>query len=101
MVKRSVSEMVAADMAFHSFIYVLSCNPLIAPAMEVHWANTQRVIGEVLLHENKPDDVWSQHEGLMEAVSAGHAKLAEKLAREHILDTAAFMIARLRKQNAG
>ena len=94
--KRSVGDMVAADMAFHSFIYELSGNPLIAPAMEVHWTNTQRVIGEVLLHENKPDDIWNQHEGLMEAVAAGNGKLAEKLAREHILDTAAFTVARLR-----
>jgi DNA-binding GntR family transcriptional regulator len=97
--KRSVSDMVAADMAFHSFVYELSGNPLIAPAMEVHWTNTQRVIGQVLLHENKPGDVWEQHEALLQAVAAGNGKLAERLARSHILDTAVFMIERLKKHS--
>lgn len=33
---RSVAVMVAADMAFHDFIYALSENPLVSPAMESH-----------------------------------------------------------------
>ena len=99
MAKRSVSDMVAADMAFHGFVYELSGNSLIAPAMEVHWTNIQRVMGEVLLHENKPSDVWNQHEELLQAVATGNGKQAEKLARAHILDAAEFMIHGLRKQS--
>ena len=33
----SVAKMIAADMKFHEFIYGLSGNPLVAPAMERHW----------------------------------------------------------------
>lgn len=91
----SVSAMIAADMAFHDFIYRLAGNPLLAPAMETHWTNTQRVMGEVLMRDDKPRDIWDQHEALLDAVASGNARLAEKLAREHIEQAADFMIQRL------
>ncbi len=94
----SVSAMIAADMAFHDFIYVLSGNPLVAPSMETHWTNTQRVMGEVLMRDDKPRDIWNEHEALLDAVAAGDGERAEKLARRHILDAAEFMIRRLRPE---
>lgn len=96
----SVRELIAADMAFHDFIYRLSGNPLVAPAMETHWTNAQRVMGEVLMRDNKPRDIWAQHEALLDAVAAGDGKRAEQLARQHILEAAAFMIARLQAEQA-
>lgn len=91
----SVSAMIAADMAFHDFIYTLSENPMIAPAMEAHWTYTQRVMGEVLMRDEKPRDIWDQHEGLMNAIASGKAAKAEELARQHIQKAADFMVARL------
>ena len=91
----SVSGMIAADMAFHDFVYGLSENPLIAPAMEAHWTYTQRVMGEVLMRDEKPRDIWDQHEAILTAMAAGDADRAESLARSHILQAASFMIARL------
>ena len=92
----SVGAMIAADMAFHDFVYALSENPLIAPAMEAHWTYTQRVMGEVLMQGEKPRDIWDQHEQIIEAIADGDGNKAETLARSHILDAASFMIARLR-----
>lgn len=91
----SYSAMIAADMGFHHFVYGLSGNPLVAPAMETHWTQTQRVMGEVLMRDDKPRDIWDQHEALLEAIVAGDGKGAEQLAREHILQAAEFMIERL------
>lgn len=96
----SYGAMIAADMAFHDFIYGLSGNPLVAPAMETHWTQTQRVMGEVLMRDDKPRDIWDQHEALLAAVAAGQGEHAEQLARRHILDAADFMIRRL-QQEAG
>ena len=90
--------MIAADVAFHAFIYRLSENRLIAPAMETHWTQAQRVMGEVLMRDEKPRDIWNQHEALLSAVAAGDGKLAERLARQHIDQAADFMIARLRHE---
>jgi DNA-binding GntR family transcriptional regulator len=92
----SVGEMIAADMAFHDFVYALSRNPLVAPAMETHWTNAQRVMGEVLMRDDQPRNIWDQHEALLDAIAAGDADRAERLARQHILQAADFMIERLR-----
>lgn len=91
----SFREMIAADMAFHHFIYHLADNPLIPPAMESHWLNTQRVMGEVLKSEEQPRNVWTQHEAMLEAIVEGDGATAERLGREHITQAADFMIERL------
>jgi DNA-binding GntR family transcriptional regulator len=92
----SVSQMIAADMKFHEFIYQLSENPLIAPAMESNWVQTQRVMGEVLMRDERPRNIWDQHAEILDAIMAGNSEKAEKLARSHITNAADFMIARLR-----
>jgi DNA-binding GntR family transcriptional regulator len=92
----SVPRMVAADRKFHQFIYELSGNPLVAPAMAVHWSYSERVMGEVLLRDEKPRDIWDQHEAMLDAIAAGDAERAEALARAHIAQAAAFMTSRLR-----
>ncbi len=87
-----VAQMIAADIKFHDFVYAMSDNPLIAPAMQVQWTNTQRVMGEVLMRDETPRDIWDQHEALLKAVMAGDGEAAEALARQHITQAADFMI---------
>ena len=94
----SVSAMIAADMAFHEFIYLLSENPMIAPAMDAHWTYTQRVMGEVLMRDEKPRDIWDQHEALLAAVISGDGVKAEVMARQHVTQAADFMIYRMRSE---
>ena len=92
----SYGAMIAADLRFHDFIYALSGNPLIAPAMDAQWTYTQRVMGEVLMRDELPRDIWDQHEALLDAVMAGDSAAAETLARRHITQAAEVMISRLR-----
>jgi len=96
----SVAAMIGADLKFHDFIYSLSENPLIAPTMDAQWTYTQRVMGEVLMSDERPRDIWDQHEALLDAVMAGDGAAAEALARQHISQAAAAMIARLRSEAA-
>jgi DNA-binding GntR family transcriptional regulator len=91
----SVARMVAADLKFHAFIYGLSGNPLIAPVMASHWTQAQRVMGEVLMKDETPRDIWDQHADILQAVARGDADQAEALARSHITRAADFMLARL------
>lgn len=91
----SVALMIAADIKFHYFIYELSENPLIVPTIEAQWANTQRVMGEVLMRDETPRDIWDQHEALLDAVMAGDGVKAEAMARQHITQAADFIIHRL------
>ncbi|MGN6390038.1 MAG: GntR family transcriptional regulator [Burkholderiaceae bacterium] len=94
----NVGAMIAADLAFHKFLYELSENPLIAPAMESHWTSTQRVMGEVLLKDQKPRDIWGQHAEILDTVMDGDGDAAERLARHHIQQAADFMIHRLKEK---
>lgn len=97
---KSVAAMIDADLKLHDFIYALSENPLIAPTMEAQWTNTQRVMGEVLMRDELPRDIWDQHEALLAAVMAGDGATAEALARHHITHAADVMISRLRREAA-
>ena len=96
----SVAAMIAADLKFHDFIYSLSENPLIAPTMDAQWTYTRRVMGEVLMRDELPRDIWDQHEAMLDAVRAGDGAAAEALARQHIDQAAAVMIGRLRSEAA-
>ena len=91
----SVTDLIAADMAFHHFVYSLSENLLVAPTMDTHWTYTQRVMGEVLMRDEKPRDIWDQHEALLQSIIRGDGDIAEAHAREHILAAANFIIERL------
>ncbi len=91
----SVTDLIAADMAFHHFVYSLSENLLVAPTMDTHWTYTQRVMGEVLMRDEKPRDIWDQHEALLQSIISGDGDAAELHAREHILAAADFIIKRI------
>jgi DNA-binding GntR family transcriptional regulator len=90
-----VRDLINADKAFHQFVYALSDNPLISPTMDTYWTYTQRVMGEVLMRNEKPRDVWDQHEIMLNAIASGNAIEAEAQARQHIMTTAAFIIERI------
>ena len=90
-----VQKMIAADMRFHDFVHALSGNSLIAPALSPHLICMQQVMGQVLVRDEKPRDVWDEHVEILEAISGGAGQLAETLAREHITRAADFMLARL------
>jgi DNA-binding GntR family transcriptional regulator len=91
-----ISKMIAADIKFHEFLYSLSGNPLIGPAMATHLTYTQRVMGEVLMEDQEPRDIWDQHAKILEAIGKGKADLAEKLAKEHLTHASHFMVSRLK-----
>jgi DNA-binding GntR family transcriptional regulator len=96
----SVPKMIAADMRFHEFINALSGNPLVAPTLATYLTYTQRVMGEVLMRDEKPHDIWNQHGEILQAIIGGSGERAETLARAHITQAAGFMVARLRGQPA-
>lgn len=94
-----IADMIDADIAFHDFIYVLAGNPLLAPAMEAHRTQEERVMGEVLLHDATPGEIWDEHEQMLEAIVAGDAQRVEVLARDHVGRAADYLIERLRPRS--
>lgn len=92
----SVTKQIAADMAFHCFLYELSGNLLIGETTAPYWHYLRRVMGEVLRDDEKmPGSIWDEHAAILEAVVAGDADRAETLARQHISRAAKIFVARL------
>lgn len=83
-----------ADMDFHSFIYELSGNPVIADTMRLHWHHLRRAMGQVL-RAGTQMGVWNEHGRILEAMIRGDAEAAAETMRRHLLDAEE----RLRKSN--
>jgi DNA-binding GntR family transcriptional regulator len=75
-----------ADMDFHSFIYELSGNPLIAETMRLHWYHIRRGMGRVLRRPGVTGGVWQEHERILEAMIKGDADGAASAMRAHIVE---------------
>ena len=99
---RSIAQMTTADdMEFHYFLYRLSGNPLIGEICAPHWSYLRRVMAEVLRGET-PDEIWDQHEAILNAITSGEAAKAERIARSHIAHASDVLAGRLeqhRNQN--
>lgn len=91
---RSIAQMTAADMEFHFFLYKLAGNPLIGEICTPHWSYLRRVMGEVLRGQT-PDDIWDQHEAILQAIVSGDAAKAEHVARRHISHASDVLAGRL------
>ena len=79
-----VRDTVAHDVAFHSFLYEMSGNPLIASTAEPHWHFLRRVMMEVFLKSGRGDLVWQQHRDILEAVVSGDVARAHEQVTGHV-----------------
>jgi DNA-binding GntR family transcriptional regulator len=75
--------MATADFNFHDFIYQLAGNSLISAAAHMNWHHVRR---SILLLAKRPirlGPFWDEHDGILQAVTAGDAEAAAQLARAH------------------
>ena len=88
----SYREAVAHDVAFHSWIYEMSGNPLIAATAEPHWLYLRRVMVAVLSYAERGAVVWKQHREILDLLVAGEAEAVAELMATHIMGAeAAFL----------
>lgn len=91
---RSIAKMTTADMEFHYFLYCLSGNPLIGEICSPQWSYLRQVMAEVL-REEPPDEIWDQHEAILNAIISGEVAKAERIARHHIAQACDVLAGRL------
>lgn len=96
----NIPRLIAADMEFHKFLNELSGNSVIGQTTRPYWRHLQRVMAQVLLHDETPRQIWDQHEAILDAVVRGDARAAEREARQHISRAAKIYIDRLTKMRA-
>lgn len=80
----NIALMIERDVAFHSFLYEVSGNGLLAATAEPHWRYLRRVMGDVLRHAEQGGSIWEQHAAILGAVVAGHADEAGARAAAHV-----------------
>ena len=83
-VDNTVKDMIRHDIDFHSYLYEISGNALIASTAESHWRFLRRVMGDVLRKAERPPSIWEQHQDILDAVLAGDPVIAQQLAGRHI-----------------
>ncbi len=98
--RQSISDMIAADMAFHHFIYELSGNPMIAETSAPHWTYLRCLMGAVLMQGEAPRDIWAEHQAILDAVARGDAAEAERLSRAHVNHATGSLVSKLDKEVA-
>jgi DNA-binding GntR family transcriptional regulator len=97
----SVGAMIAADMAFHQFLYALSGNPLIAETAALHWQHIRRAMGGYLRRYRARDTIWDEHEAILAAVAAGDADDAARRAQHHAEAAAVNLAAAMADETPG
>jgi len=82
-----VTRMIAADIAFHRFVYDCAGNPIIARTLDMHWLHIRRVMGHILRLGVRGraalDRIWREHQAILDAILAGDADQADRLSRDH------------------
>lgn len=90
-----IRDLIHADMTFHEFLNEISGNREIGRRAGPYWRHLQRVMAQVLLHDETPRRIWDQHEAILDAVMRGDAAAAEREAGDHVGRAAEIYIARL------
>lgn len=80
----SYRDAVAHDVEFHSWIYEMSGNPLIAATAEPHWLYLRRVMIAVLSYAERGEVVWKQHHEILGRLVGGDADRVVALMEVHI-----------------
>lgn len=80
----SMADLIAADMAFHMYLYALSGNRLFVETMEQLWNHLRRSMREVLQHREYRRTIWTEHAQILRAITEGHEQEAASLVRAHL-----------------
>jgi len=78
-------DLVRADVAFHQALHTLSGNAEIARTVADQWPQFIRSMAVVLAERARVGTIWAEHDAIFEAVMAGDAARAERLAGQHVI----------------
>ncbi|MEO8536944.1 MAG: GntR family transcriptional regulator [Betaproteobacteria bacterium] len=82
--RHSLAELIAADMAFHLFLYELSRNALFVDLMRDLWNHLRRTMREVLQHRDYRKAIWVEHGEILRAIADRDGEAAANRVRAHL-----------------
>jgi DNA-binding GntR family transcriptional regulator len=78
-----VSDLIDADVAFHSYVHRLSGNDAIVETVAEQWPHFRRSMGAVY-SSRIARRIWAEHRNILSGIFAGNADDAADAARRHI-----------------
>lgn len=99
--RRNHRDAVANDVEFHSFIYEMSGNPLIAATAEPLWHYLRRVMIAVLSYAERGPIVWDQHHKILAALAEGRTQEVVEMVATHIQGAQAAFLEAIAAQAEG
>ncbi len=97
----NVRDLVRCDMAFHEYVYGLSGNPLIRPALEPHLHQMRRVMMAVVEPVSTRARLWREHRAILQAIADQETAQAGSVARAHVETASVDIQARIRAETPG
>lgn len=89
----SAGALIAADSAFHRWVYETAGNPIVIDAMDQQWNHTRRAMSAVVeMSGDWPARIWHEHTAIVAAIAAGDAARASALALAHTVKAAQALI---------
>jgi DNA-binding GntR family transcriptional regulator len=92
---------VASDVEFHSCIYEMSGNPLVAATAEPLWRYLRRVMIAVLSCAERGPIVWDQHHKTLAALAEGRTQEVAEMVSTHIQGAQAAVLKAIAAQAGG
>ncbi|MEA9985792.1 FCD domain-containing protein [Subtercola sp. RTI3] len=90
------------DIAFHRELVARQSSPRLARMHALLMGEIELCIGQVqAYHLLAARDVAGQHQGILDAISAGDTALAARLTREHIAGTEEWLLAHYDSTHSG
>lgn len=96
----SMHDWIAVDVAFHTAVYEASGNKAISETVAEQWPHFKRCMGAVLLHRDRRNVVWGEHDAIAERILAADPEGAAAAAIRHSENAANTLYVRLSQEQA-
>jgi DNA-binding GntR family transcriptional regulator len=96
----ALSDLIDADVAFHSCVHRLSGNKAIVETVSEQWPHFRRSMGAVLTHEPASRRIWIEHSEILDGILSADADVAADAARRHIQRAADEAVRRVGSRQA-
>jgi DNA-binding GntR family transcriptional regulator len=94
----SAAALIAADTAFHRWVYRTAGNPIVVEAMDQQWNHTRRAMSAVVeMSGDWPARIWDEHAAIIAAIEARDAERARALALAHTVKASKALIETLER----
>ena len=95
-----IHDWIAADVAFHQSIYLLSGNVALAETVSERWPHFKRCMGTSLSTPTVRAGIWAEHAAIADAILSGAARAAESAATHHAERAGCALYQRLNEEAA-